>query len=313
MRIHWFAFTVFSTQEHGRDLWKRHLQDALGFLTDTERKGRGFDSIDVALNEAKFYYNPIQPKKQDLDGPELPQVEYYHVEIPGSACDCLLPTVFRDIFADLAASGLRFQVKRIDIAFDDVPFSPVEFCKAVINGYAVTLAKRETLSLVQSPFQVKENGTFGSDTCYLGSKTSGRFLRIYNQRGFTRLEFVCKDERAQVVCADIFEHMYGDWDYLAREHLVQYIRFTEEFSQWHDFIKTAQSADIKISSARLVSLSRMEGWFERQVAVSLSVFYEVWGPKVADTKLKKMVTKGASRDRSRYRSVLQLANAGGRL
>lgn len=311
MRIHWFSFTVHAGEDVGRSLWQRHFFHSLGALVSTERKGRGFESIDVALNEAKFYYNPIQPKQEEGKQPKS-KAEYFHFEIPGSACDCLVPTVFQDVVNELNASGLRWAVKRIDIAWDEVPFSPVEFCKAVMNGFAVTLAKRETLSIVQTPFEMREDASgFGCDTCYLGSKESQRFIRVYNSRGYNRLEFVCRDERAHVVALDIFQHGYSDWDFVAREHLTQYIRFKEEFVQWHSFIGVAQGADIKISSARVITLSKMQDWFERQVSVSLSVWFEVWGEYVAMKKLKHMLVEAERRDRSRYSAVLQLVNAGG--
>lgn len=311
MRIHWFSFTVHAGPEVGRMLWQRHFYHSLGALVATERRGRGFDNIDVALNEAKFYYNPIQPKQEEGETQPLnkQKAEYFHFEIPGSACDCLVPTVFQDVVNELQGSGLRWTVKRIDIAWDDVPFAPVEFCNAIMRDWAITLAKRETLSIVQSPFEVREDGSgFGCDTCYLGSKESQRFVRVYNKRGFNRLEFVCKDERAHAVALDLFEHPYQDWDFVGREHLVQYIRFTEEFSQWHDFIKYAQSADIKISSARVISLSKMEEWFNRQVVVCISVYEDVWGKREAQERMDKLVNHArASRDRSRYSAVLQLA------
>ncbi|MEW6402937.1 MAG: replication initiation factor domain-containing protein [Chloroflexota bacterium] len=314
MRIHWFSFTVFSDVEHGRKLWKRHFFHSLGALVSTERKGRGFEAIDVALKEAKFYHTPTQPKNEDGSPKSEKQAEYYNFEIPGEACDCLVPTVFRDVTEDLKSSGLRWQVKRIDIAWDGVPFTPVMFCQAIMWGNAVTLAKRESLSIVQAPFELREDGQMGCDTCYLGDKSSMRFVRVYNKRGPVRLEFVCKDERAHVVALDIFQHLYGDWDLVAREHLTQYIRFTEEFPEWHEFIDGAKSADIKISAARVTSLARGESWIEKQVAVFLSVHEDVWGRKQSRDRIEKLVSHArATRDRSRYSAVLQLANAGGML
>lgn len=312
MRIHWFSFTVHASEEHGRALWAKHLHLGLGDPVSTERKGRGFENISVGLQEAKFYFNPIQQKPKEDEPETKKKVEYYHIEIPGSACDCLVPSVFSDIVDDLKYSGLRWSVKRIDIAWDNVPFLPVEFFNAVCNNFVVSLAKRETLSLVQTPFEIREDASgFGCDTCYIGSKESQRFVRVYNQRGFNRLEFVCRDERAHVVALDIFSYAYQDWDLTGREHLVQYITFSEEFSQWHKFIGFAKSADIKISSARLISLSSMQDWFERQVSVSLSVWFEVWGERTAMHKLKDIISKAERRDRSRYSAVLQLTNAGG--
>ncbi len=308
MRIHWFAFTVHASEGFGRELWQKFFFHSLGALVDSNRKGRGFENIDVALNEAKFYYNPIQQKEVDVE-----VKEYFHFEFTGQSCDAVAPEYFSHVFDFVLASGFRFAVKRIDLAFDDVPFTPIEFCEAIMNEFCTTLAKRESLSIVQSPYALREDGQMGCDTCYIGDKSSMRFIRVYNQRGFTRLEMVCRDERAHVVAEDIFKHEYSFWDAVARGHVVQYIRFDERFSHWAEFVGTVVSAGIKISSARVVSLSRMEGWFERQVSVALSVYVEVWGEREGHKRLKNIIGKSVSRDRSRYSAVLQLANAGGML
>ncbi len=203
MRIHWFSFTVHASEEFGREVWQKFFFHSLGALVDSDRKGRGFENIDVALNEAKFYYNPIQKKEEGLE-----IKEYCHFEFTGQACDAIVPEYFARMFDFLSASGFRFAIKRIDLAFDEVPFSPLEYYKAIMNEFCTTLAKRESLSIIQAPFALREDGQMGCDTCYIGDKSSMRFIRVYNQRGFTRLEMVCRDERAHVVAEDIFKHEY---------------------------------------------------------------------------------------------------------
>ena len=309
MRIHWFAFTVHAPEEFGRQLWQKFFFHSLGDLVDSNRKGRGFENIDVALNEAKFYYNPIQQKEKE----DVEVKEYFHFEFTGQSCDAIAPEYFSHVFDFLSASGFRFAIKRIDLAFDDVPFAPVDFYQAIKNEFCTTLAKRESLSIIQAPYALREDGQLGCDTCYIGDKSSMRFIRVYNQRGSTRLEMVCRDERAHVVAEDIFKNEYSCWDEVARGHVVQYIRFDDRFSQWAVFVGCAVSACITISSARVASLSRMEAWFERQVAIALSVYVEVWGEYEGNRRLKSIIRKALSRDRSRYSAVLQLANAGGML
>jgi hypothetical protein len=304
MRIHWFSFTVHAPVDYAYKLWKKYFFDSLGELVKTERRGRGFEHIDVALMECKLYHSPMKSKEK-----ETKLTEYFHIELTGEGCDCLVPTIFQDLFLELKHSDYKYLVTRLDIAWDDLPFTPSEFCQAVLNGYAVTCAKRESLSIVQSPYELRDNGVLGTSTCYLGSKDSARFIRVYDRRGGTRLEFVMKDERATVVCDDIFQHHYQDWDFVSRENLVQYINFTVDFSVWYDFVNFAQSADIIISSARRVSLAKMESWFDRQVSVALSVYFDVWGHRVARRRLFRLIRHASvTRDRSRYSSVLQLSN-----
>lgn len=298
MKIHWFSITVFNTYEYCLDLWNNYFHLELGDMVQSVRGGRGFQNIDVALHEAKLYYNPVQQADNVKD--------YCHFEFTGSACDCVIPTHFRDFVQFLQSDGVLFKVTRLDIAWDDLQFTPEEFYQSVRADLAVTPAKRTSLSIVQSPYELRENGEMGCDTCYLGSKSSSRFIRVYNKRGGTRLEFVCREDRAHAVALSLFEHMYLDWDITAREHLLDYVDFPS-WSVWKDFIKYALPADLVITPARKVALIKIEKWIERQVSVALSVFYDVHGWADAQSKIDRMLLEASnSRDRSRYKSVLAL-------
>ena len=301
MKIHWFAVTVYQTYEYSLDLWDHYFSLELGQLNQSVRGGRGFQNIDVGLHEAKLYYNPVQQADSIIK-------DYCHFEFTGSACDCVIPTHFRDFISFLQTDGVLFKVTRLDIAWDNLGFTPQEFFQAVRSDLVVTCAKRETLSIVQSPYEIREDGQIGCDTCYLGSKSSNRFVRVYNKRGGTRLEFVCRDDRAHAVTLDIFENLYGDWDFTAREHLLDYMNFPS-WSSWTDFIKYAKQADLVITPARKVALIKIEKWLERQVSVALSVFYDVHGWDTAQHILDRMLFEAInSRDRSRYAAVLGLCS-----
>jgi DNA relaxase NicK len=177
----------------------------------------------------------------------------------------------------------------------------------------VSLIKRdpslenESIRIEESPCKLRENGEIGTMTVYAGSKSSDRMVRVYNKRGDTRLEFQMRDERAHAVCLDVFAHAWDEWEYTVKTHLRQFIDFSKT-DWWAVFVLTAHRADLKISSARRLSLSRMENWFIRQVVVSLSVYEDVFGKAEARERLSQLTSKARkSRDRSRYASVLQLA------
>lgn len=299
MRIHWFAITVHRDFEYCVDLWDHYFSGSLGYLQSSLRAGRGFQRLDVALHEAKLYSSPIQQKSFE-------NKEFCHFEFTGTACDCLIPTVFQDFCAFLQSDGIEFSITRLDLAFDNLAFTPFEFLDQLKSNNVVSIAKRKTINVDSSPFERRENDELGCDTVYFGSKLSQRFLRVYNKRGFTRLELVCKSDRALAVALDIFEHSYIDWDFVAREHLVQYVNFPE-WKLWTDFIHNATSADIIITSARRTSLSRLDNWLRRQVSVALSVYVDVHGVHEGFEKIKEMVNHArAEKDRSRYAAVLQL-------
>jgi len=297
MKIHWFSITVFNLHEHALDMWQQFFHFELGDLVDTPRTGRGFRHISVGLNEAKLYYDPIEQHESK---------QYYHFEFTGSSCDCMIPTRFSDFVACLLQDNILFRVTRVDFAFDNAPFSPMDFFDHVVSGDVVSLAKRETLSSYNHPFQLREDGQEGCQGCYLGSKTSERFLRVYNERGYTRVEFVCKDKRADAVVRVLFQFDYKYWDALGRQHLKQYVDFPS-WDLWNDFLGDIDKAGLLISPARKVALIKMEKWFQRQVSVALSVYYDVHGWEVAQSLIDTMLMEATnSRNRDRYKSVLAL-------
>ena len=303
MKIHWFSVTVFAPFEHAHDMWLKFFHLELGDLVDTVRAGRGFQHISVALKETKLYYDPIPQKDINLNLPY-----YYHFEFTGEGCECVIPTHFQDFLFALNQDGVMFRVTRLDVAWDGLSFTPKEFYERIVSGDVVTSAKRGTLSYFCQPFDICEDGQIGNEGCYIGSRTSERFVRVYNKRGLTRFEIVYKADRANSVSFDMFQYHYSDWDFVSREHVLDYINFPD-WSLWSDFVKHAQQADLHISPARKVSLIKIEKWLYRQVSVALSVYYDVHGWENAQSYIDRMLLEASnSRDRTRYKSVLVLAS-----
>jgi len=298
MKIHWFGVTVKCDYDFALQLWNYFFSFELGLLTNTSRAGRGFQHIDTALQESKLYWMPFPQASINYD--------YVHFEIPGSACDVVLPSRFTEFFDYLRENEMAFKVTRIDLAFDNCPFSPRAFFERALYEDCSTYAKRETFTFTSSPEYVREDGSLGSDTCYIGSRSSARFLRVYDERGFTRLEIVLKEERAHAVAEDVFSHPYQEWQRIGKAHLLDFIRFAS-WSPWDEFINSNDRADLVISAARRISLSKIRNWLSHQVSPALSVLYDVLGEDETIQMLRQMVTDARThRDRSRYSSVLAM-------
>jgi DNA relaxase NicK len=302
--VHWFAITIFQDVEKVKALWAQFFALGLGVLVEKGHGARRYKQILEALQGAKIYFDY---------GDEKTKVQHCHIEVPGSACECLLPTAFQDLVSHLQTNNIRFSVKRADFAFDGVPFSPQDFLDGLMSENLVSLIKRdpspenESIRIEQSPFKLRENGEVGTMTVYAGSKSSDRMVRVYNKRGDTRLEFQMRDERAHEVCLDVFSKSWAEWENTVKAHVRQFIDFVNT-DWWVAFLAMTQKAELKISSARRVALSKMENWVERQVIVSLSVLEDVKGKEEARFWLNGLTTKARkTRDRSRYASVLQLA------
>ncbi len=304
--IHWFAITVFQDYEAVKRLWSQFFSLGLGVLVDKGHGARGYKQISEALQGAKVYFDHVTAKEGH---------QHCHIEITGSACEAVIPAVFPDLVKYLQANDIRFKVKRIDFAFDGVPFSPEDFYKGLMSNNLISLIKRnpslenDSIRVEQSPCKLRENGEVGTMTVYAGSASSQRMVRVYNKRGDTRLELQLRDERAHEVCLDVFRHAWEDWQMAVKAHLRQFIDF-KKTDWWAVFVSLAERADLIISSARRVALSKIESWFNRQVVVALSVYEDVWGKEEARFRINNLITHARkTRDRSRYSSVLQLASS----
>jgi len=298
MRIDWFAFTVFETSFE--DLWGEFFEGPLGIMVAQDFGGRGFEQLHFALEGAKIYSKPMTKSKTGLD--------FYSVELPGSACGCIVPTRFMEFMQSMRESEVQYSVTRLDLAFDDNKFSPIEFYDRVYAGEAVTLAKRHTLLLMKSPFEEKEDGMEGTTTCYLGSRESSRMVRVYDMHGYTRVEFQMRSTRAHMVAEAILLFNPTDWEETGKAHLRQYVDFPE-WDIWDEFCNEVSKADLLISSARVNSLGRMENYLEQQVSILLSVYSDVLSWPEASFRLRAMMKKARNtRDRSKYSAVLQLGD-----
>ena len=236
--------------------------------------GRSYRVIEEGLLGAKVYSDPIRLG-------ELGQT-HFHIELPGQACDALLPSVFPTLLAELRGNDVRFNVKRLDLAFDDVPFSPREFLEALQADEVVSLAKRRTIRVEQSPYQVSEDGNrTGTMTVYLGANSSERMVRVYDKRGPVRLEFQMRDKRAHAVAMDVFALDYPEWEAKAKGHLRQFLDFCN-VDWWQLFVKSVVRENLKISSARAVTFGGMERWLDKQVSVAMSVWFDVRGKEAIE-------------------------------
>lgn len=111
--------------------------------------------------------------------PDRPDMGY-HVVVSGPKASAWIEKVMAG----------KCKIARIDIAFDLAAGSPTiaELFSEHQAGRVVCRARE--YQYIQSP---------SGNTLYLGSRTSGTFVRCYDSRGFTRVEYEFKGTRAQQV------------------------------------------------------------------------------------------------------------------
>jgi len=288
--IHWLSFTVHSDSDSAFTIYKLLFKDTFGDLQELGHGGRGFKEIYHALLEFKLYLSPV-----------LDNDQYFHFEIPGQACELIDWQLLQalDIILKSNHEG-QYSYTRLDLAFDYVPFTPQDVEQAIKENKLRSLAKRETLEIHQSPFAQKENGEIGTYTVELGSRYSERMIRVYNKRGFTRLELELKDRRADLVAKELFGMSEGsEWFSVMLSHLRDYIDFYPRW--WGEFIGGTGRAWAIVGNAKDLTMSKLLHWVDYQVSPALSVMYDT----LPEYAINGIIERGRKRRGARYNLLLQ--------
>lgn len=290
-QIHWLSFTVKAEREDAFTLYEILFRDIFGPLEDLGNGGRGFKEIFHNCLEFKLY---LSPKSSSAES-------YWHIEIPGRACECIPNDCFLAL-GDFLESNFkdRYEYKRLDFAYDHVGFEPKDV-EGAIRAYQVrSLAKRETLYINSSPFVLRDDGTQGTYTVSFGSNQSERMITVYNKRGFTRLEFQTRGLRANVVGRHfLLKKNTDEWSRIGLSHLRDFIDFKTDW--WDVFINGTQRAHETISRPREVSLGKLVRWMDKQVSPALSVAVDI----LPEAVMNSILDQGRKRRGPRYDLLLQ--------
>ena len=299
-QIHWLSFTVRAEREEAFNLYSTIFEDLFGKIQELGNGGRGFKEIYHGLLELKIYLTPASSCKET----------YWHIEIPGHACENISPDRFLVLGAYLEGEFKdRYTYVRLDFAFDHVNFEPEDIENAIRSNQVRSLAKRDSLHINSSPFLARDNGVLGTYTVEFGSNQSERMITVYNRRGYTRLELQMRKGRADLVAKQLFSSFdASDWFTTAISHLRDFIDF--EPSWWAQFVNGNARAFQPISRPREVSKIKLLNWFNSQIAPALSVLTDIETKEQMDS----LISHGRRRRGSRYDLLLQpynQASAGG--
>jgi DNA relaxase NicK len=288
--VHWLSFTVHAPREDAFIIYDILFKRIFGDLEDLGHGGRGFKEIFHALIEFKIYLTPAYETDD----------EYFHFEIPGKACELLSWEYYQGLESLISSCySNRYSYKRIDLAFDNCPFTPMQVEEAIREGKVRSLAKRESLEMHNSPFLLKENGKEGTHTVYFGSRSSERMIRVYDKRGFTRLELELKDERADLVAKELFQaNDISKWYTIMIGHLRDFVDFENPW--WSEFVSGKGRAWAVISNPKDIEMEKILNWIDRQVTPALSVVIDTQPEEVMEILLKK----GRERRGSKYNLLL---------
>jgi hypothetical protein len=112
----------------------------------------------------------------------------------------------------------KWSARRTDIALDGMPFTPRDCYEAFKRGDIRCAASRKSH---------KWYSNAEGDTFNLGSRSSGRLVRIYNRRGPTRLEMEFKGRWADMAGSVLAAQGCGDFETFSIGHVRQFVDFVD--------------------------------------------------------------------------------------
>ncbi len=270
--IHYLSITVHLSLEECIELYNQHFRLALFMLYDLHHGAKGFRGVKAGALGFQLKHTPGSGRN------------FCSFMFPGQACEVVPPEFFVYFYKTLIRQEIKFNVTRLDLAFDNVPFTPKDFYqiikednKRIEQGEKQrvrTLTQRETVEFITQPFKDKEDGSgISRDTCYFGSRKSNRFIRVYNKRGPTRLEIELKGKRANLVASAILKEDVDNWLEISKAHLLDFIDI--DIPWWKEFVGETERAYTKLYCPKDKSIEKKREWLLKQVSPTFAAVKEV--------------------------------------
>ena len=291
-RVHWLAITIWGSADYALKLWEVWFEKSLGVMQDQGFGVRLYQKLYKALAEAKLCVSPRFANAEDEHS------LHFHLVFPGLACQALHPKIIQEFILVMSRTE-KFQLTRLDLAWDGVPFTPEDLDQAGQKKLIRTYAKRETFNYELYRYKPREDGQIGHSIFRMGSRKSSRYLRVYSLHGPVRLEMETKDERADLIARDVLIHQPDEWSEKAIPHLRDF--FDIEADYWWEFIQQHARANRTITDARTKEMSRISDWLFKQVSPSLSVLIDIYG----EGAVKALLAAGRNKRGNRFDSLLK--------
>lgn len=300
--IHTLSFTILAPVDYVREVAAWLIAPDHHELVAWQplgHGGRGYRSILVGPGGAKIYASPVDDSVR------------CSLELPGSVVDSIAPEHLHEWCASLEDAGIGWWTSRVDVYADYCPFSPKQLLRAFQRGDIRTPAKLDN----GGSWAWTESGN--GSTFSIGSRSSERYLRCYDARGYTRLEMEVKGTRGRLVGREILLRPPREWPALVFAHLRQYVDFVDAsadsnisraplLSWWAELVGKVEKARLYLAQP-LRTLQRSMSWVERQVATTLAVI-EKARPTAFGDWLVSLLANGRERIGPRHRLLLATAS-----
>ena len=241
----------------------------------------------LLTNGIRIYFEPLADN--------MPKVL---LECPGKACEVLGHHNLQVLFCNA-------DLTRSDIAFDYAPFTPREVATWVREGNIRTRAKARRF------FEDLSSEGEG-ETVYIGSRQSPQMLRVYDRRGFTRVELELKDEMArafkEILLLDASE--FAEKAVGVLREFVDFVDVEKDsnvsraplLALWEEFTRNCSRVKIRTAGVVTQTLETVTEWLETQVPAMLYTFARAGG------SVGELLRLGQGRQKRKHR--LLIASAG---
>lgn len=290
MGVHWFAGTVRGHAPAAvLDVLAAHLGAS---VVRRERGGYGY-ALSAAVGRASVYWSP---GRGDV-----------FVVLPGEVCEALTVPALVALATELDLEPSS----RLDVAWDVTGVTVAQVADAWHRGDVVTRAHRDSW---------RHDRNAQGETFYMGSRSSGRMVRVYDRRGPTRLEMEWKGERAVLLWRRLLACAEEGWSAEAMSELRAYLDFRDRSASvrpdccpllawWSALTDGAGRSCVTIPRA-VRTLDDKRAWLRHQVAPVLAMVAD--GVQDWTAELRSLLLDG----RERYQrhpdrvALVQMARTG---
>lgn len=183
-------------------------EDCISVISEIVSWQFGLDPQWGKEEKAGFVFHQGQAGVEVLECPDRWK-DFVQVRLKGEPLSLWGSHRIKALLVALAGSGRRWRASRVDWAWDHVAMSPRWFCEQCRRGSILSR------SLDIADVEWRDNHEGG--TCYVGLRRAGkqRMLRLYDRRGFNRLEMEAVGNWAESMANEMVRRAVPDWNEMA--------------------------------------------------------------------------------------------------
>lgn len=285
--IDYLSLTLYCSLDAVQGLYSQFFEDTLGEL----ELAIGSRFYEIQFKAGGGFYLQAEARTKTVR-------EHARMIFPGEACGYIYFDKYRQLKHEAEKRGIEIRCTRLDIRIDNCPFTPLQMAEDIKAGKAKTRADLSTIKIFEQPLERDDLGNMGTQGFYLGSRTSDRYLRIYDQHGFTRFELECKEDYANAYFNTllILEDKFQD---LIMGYAMDFIEMDADY--WREFTQGYKRMKYSPTIYKDKTVERFRQFLIQQCAIIFSIIYDIEGQKIINDLLLR--GRGARKGNSKYSAI----------